>query len=193
MKKALLVLLASAAIIASCKSGKGSEKKEQFFPVLSFLKSQVADIDTSLYMIRRIDIIDSAHADTSFVKREEVRGLAADFLNMPDLYESKYQDDYTETKLEDESLRRVIFSYNPNKPEKQDIQLQEVVVTPQTATGDKVRSIIVNRAMVNKDSTIERRMLWQVGESFQITSILQKAGQPEVTKTVKVVWNEPEQ
>lgn len=193
MKKIILLSLLFVTGLSACKSGKEKSKKEDFFPVLSFIKSQVADIDTSLYMIRQVNIIDSVTADTSFIKREDVRGLAADFLEMPDLFEQKYKERYNETKLQDETLQRVIFSYKPIDPDKEDIQLQEVVVSPNAATGDKVHNIIVNRAVVNKDSTVEKRMLWQVDQSFQVTTITQKAGQPEVTRTIKVIWNEPEQ
>lgn len=193
MKKNLLLPLLFLLTLTACRSGKDDPKKEDFFPVLSFIKSQVADIDTSLYMIRRINIIDSVTSDTGYIKREEVRGLAADFLSMPDLFEKKFKARYNETKLQDETLQRVIFSYKPIDPDKEDIQLQEVVVSPNAASGDKVHNIIVNRAVVNKDSTVEKRMLWQVDQSFQITTIVQKAGQPETTRTIKVTWNEPEQ
>ena len=49
--------------ITACKSDE-KEKKEPFFPVLSYLRSQVADIDTSLYSIMKLDYIDSTRTDT---------------------------------------------------------------------------------------------------------------------------------
>ena len=39
---------------------------------------------------------------------------------------------------------------------------------------------------------MQKRLLWKIDESFQVTTIRQLAGQPETTSTVKVVWNEDE-
>jgi hypothetical protein len=193
MKRRIFSFLVTLLILFNACKGKkdtADEKKEAFFPVLSFLRSQVADIDTSLYAVRKIIIIDSTRSDTFFIPREEVRGLAKDFLDIPDLSEKKYRKAFTEEKIYDESLNRVILSYKPVNPDKEEIQLQEVLITPDIATGDKVRNIIIDRWVINKDSSVQKRMLWQVDQSFQVATITQKAGQPETIKTIKVTWNE---
>ena len=68
---------------------------------------------------------------------------------------------------------------------------QEVLITPNIATGDKVKNIIINKVINNKDGYLEKQFLWQVDQSFQITTITQAPGQPEKTITVKLLWNEP--
>ena len=88
-------------------------------------------------------------------------------------------------------LNSVVITYLPEKPEQSQIQRQEMLITPQ-AGGDKVRSIFVDFLINNRDSIIQKRMLWQVDRSFQVTTIKQKAGGPETISTMKVVWNEPE-
>ena len=62
--KFLFIALVFAFVI-SCK-GKKNEPKEKFFPVLSYLKSQVADIDTSLYSIRKVIYVDSVRTGRHF-------------------------------------------------------------------------------------------------------------------------------
>jgi hypothetical protein len=174
--------------LCACKQKKQEDKSESFFPVLSFLKSQVAHVDTSFYTIKKINYIDSAHTDTVYVKREEFRGLAKDFLDLPDLSDKKFKKIYTEEKLYDASLNRVILTYKPLDPDKQEIQKQEVLITPDEAAGDQVRSFIIDRIMVSKDSSVQKRMLWQADQSFQVTTISQKPGQPERIYTLKVTW-----
>jgi hypothetical protein len=182
-------------LVLACKQRKNAEnnqdQKENFFPVLSFIKSQVAHIDTSLYPIKKIIFTDSTHSDTVFVPREEFRNLAKDFLEIPDLADKKYKDRYIEEKLFDETLNRVIISYKPQNPEKEELQKQEVLIAPDPS-GDKVNSIIIDRVISNKDSFLQKSMLWQVNKSFQVTTIAQKSGQPETTTTMKVTWGEDE-
>ncbi len=100
----ILTLLLSAF---SCKQRENSNK-EKFFPVLSFIRSQVADVDTSLHSIRKVIIIDSLTADTTYIPREQFREEAKDFLTVPDLATSNYEDRYTEEKLFDETMNRVL-------------------------------------------------------------------------------------
>jgi len=170
---------------------KTKENKEEFFPVLSYLKSQVAAIDTSLYSIRKLIYIDSLRTDTLYLHRENFREEAKEFLSVPDISSSTYRDRYVEEKLFDETLNRVLLTYTPLNPEKEEIQRQEVLIKPDPS-GDKVTNIIINTVVNTKDSAIQKKLLWKVDESFQMTITKQLAGQPETTSTVKVIWNADE-
>lgn len=190
MKKSSFVLFASLALLVSCGSSENKEKKEDFFPVDAFLKSQLAQVDTTLNTIRQLVYVDSTRTDTIYIKREDFRAIAKDFIGLPDISSSKYSDRYTETKQFDESLNRVLLVYTPVKPEKELIQRQEVLIQPDPAAGDKIKTIIINTSINTKDSAVQKRMLWQVDKSFQVVTMRQLPGQPETTTTTKVVWNE---
>jgi len=183
---AILVLLS----VLSCKQ-KEKDTREKFFPVLSFIQSQVADIDTSLHSIYKLVYVDSLRTDTFYIHRENFREEAKDFLSVPDISVSKYRDRYAEEKLFDETMNRVLITYTPLKPEKEEIQRQEVLIKPDPS-GDRVTNIIINLGTNTKDSAVQKRLLWKVDESFRVTTIKQLAGQPETTSTIKVVWNENE-
>lgn len=187
-KLAIFVVLWISFI--ACKQ-KEKSNGEKFFPVLSFLQSQVADIDTSLYSIRKLVYVDSLKTDTIYIPREQFREAAKDFLSIPDLSSAKYQDRYTEEKQFDETLNRVVLIYTPLKPDKEEIQRQEVLIKPDPS-GDKITNIIINQVVNTKDSLVQKRLLWKVGESFQILNIKQLKGQPETTSTVKITWGENE-
>ena len=182
----LIVLLMPSA----CRQ-KEKNNKEKFFPVVSFIQSQVAAIDTSLYSIKKITSVDSLKADTVYIPREQFRDAASDFLSIPDLASPKYDTRYTEEKMFDETMNRVMLTYTPLKPEKEEIQRQEVLIKPDPS-GDKITNIIVNRIVNTKDSLVQKRLLWKVDESFQVITTKQLKGQPETTSTVKVIWNESE-
>lgn len=175
--------------VVSCNPRNKTTAKEKFFPVLSFLQSQVADIDTSLYSIRKIVVTDSLNSDTIYLPREQFREAAKDFLLIPDLSTAEYEKRYTEEKQFDETMNRVILTYIPLKPEKEIIQKQEVLIKPDPS-GDKITNILISEAINSRDSTIQKKLFWKVNESFQVITVKQLMGKPETSVTVKVVWSE---
>lgn len=189
MKKYLVLLLLVMLAMPACQSKKkGPEKK--FISLLSLIKSQVAHVDTSLYSIVMIVSTDSLHSDTTYIPREEFRAAAKDFLAIPDLSDQKVADRYKEETMYDKTINRVVITYTPENPDKEEIQKQELLVTPNAATGDKVNDIIINRIISNRDSFMQKNMLWQMDKSFQVVTTLQKPGKPETITTMKVTWNE---
>ena len=144
-------------------------------------------MDTSVYAIKKITIQDSI-SDTVFVPREEFRQLAKDFLDAPEISNKQLRDKYTESEYYDDMLKKIIITYSPTEKDLE-LQRQEVHISPNTGDGDKISTIILNRYHANKDSTVQKRMLWQVDERFQIVTTIQKPGVPEQTTTLKVIWN----
>lgn len=185
--------LCLSALLFTMQACKGKEKPagEGFFPVASFLKSQVAMVDTSLYSIMRLTAADSGRYDTAFISREKFRDNAVEFLSIPDLSESDFSDRYRETKQFDEGLNLVILTYEPLKPEKEVIQRQQVTIKPGIG-GDKVKNIIINLVSNSKDSSVQKNLLWNADQSFQVATIKQLPGQPETSSNYKVTWNESE-
>ncbi|MEO5564690.1 MAG: hypothetical protein ABIR18_14690 [Chitinophagaceae bacterium] len=187
----LKVILAGVIVLffIACKEKKKPDTREKFFPALSYIKSQVAKVDTSLYSIMRITFIDTITIDTQYLKREDFKEAAKDFLSLPDIHDPKYRDSYTEDNQFDETTGRVQIDYTPVEANKEEIQHQTVLIKPDSPE-DRVTTIIINTNISNKDSSIEKKMLWKVDESFQVTTIKQYPGKPEITSTYKVTWNE---
>jgi hypothetical protein len=191
MKKIILPL-AILISMAACNSDKKKSDEKNIDSVtsaLSFIKSQVAQIDTSLFVIKKIEIRDSLPADTTDVHRNAFRSLAKDFLELPDISLEKYKDQYTESRNFTPEINMVSLMTLPKEPSSAEIQKQELLITPDSE-GGKMKTIIVDREWVNKDSSVIKKMIWQVDKYFQVVIIKQKAGQPETTQTLKVVWND---
>lgn len=186
----ILTLSMGCLSMAACKQ-KEKSNEEKFFPVLSFIQGQVAAIDTSLYNIRKLVYIDSLRTDTIYIPREQFRAEAKDFLSIPDISSSKYSDRYTEDKQIDETIDRVLLTYLPVKPEKEEIQRQEVLIK-QSPSANTVTNIIINRILDTKDSMVQKKLLWNVNRNFQVVTTKQLKGQPETTSTVEVIWGENE-
>ncbi|MFN2456936.1 MAG: hypothetical protein ABR502_01935 [Chitinophagaceae bacterium] len=183
-----LVLAVVTVSIYSCKSKQDKQDTgSSFFPVLSFINSQIAQVDTSLYGIIRITKTGSL-SDTQYIKREEFRKTAQEFLDIPDITSSKLRNEYVEQKIFDESLNKVILNYT-TKDTGAEILRQEVLIQP-NPMGDEVKTIFIDRVQRFNDSTVQKKMSWQVNKWFQVTTITQKGKQPEKVQTVEVIWND---
>ncbi|HMK25504.1 MAG TPA: hypothetical protein VK483_05685 [Chitinophagaceae bacterium] len=189
MNKYFALLLPFIMVLPACKSKK-KEPEKKFISALSLIENQVAHVDTSLYPIIKIVQTDSLPPDTIYIPREEFRAAAKDFLSIPDLSDKKVAKSYKEETILDETINRFIITYTPEDPAKEEIQKQELLVTLNTGSGDKVNSIIIDRVISNRDSFMKQNLLWQMDRSFQVATTLQKPGKPEKTTTVKVIWNE---
>ncbi len=195
MKTYCILFLAIAITVASCKDKEKDDKAGQkhFISVLSLIEKQVQHVDTSLYAITKVVSTDSLHSDTTYVHREDFRAVAKEFLDIPDLSLKKVAKLYTEESRYDEMLNRVIITYTPVDEKKVEIKKQELQVTPNVATGDKVNNIMITRVISNRDGFLKKDMLWQMDKSFQIVTTTQQPGQPEIITTTKVTWNEDNQ
>lgn len=186
MKRAYwLILTLPLVFYFSCKG----KQKNDFLPVKSFIQSQVRHVDTSLYSIIKAERSGTDSTwDTSYVRREDFRSLANDFLDIPDLTNFSIGKKYKEEKMYDDDMKRVIITYTPIKDD-QEILKEELLVGPGDTAFDKMRNIIIERIKDKKDSSIHQHLLWQTDEKFQVVTIIEKNGQPVSTKTMEVTWN----
>lgn len=190
MKIKVLAIIAVTLLVSACGSKKKKrDEADKNFPVLPYILSQVKDVDTSLYSIVKIVTVDSV-ADTSYVSREQFRAEAKDFLDIPDISSDQYQDDYTENKFFDETLNRVVMTYTKTPEATQAVQKQEITISPNQVTGDKIVSVYIDYATSTKDSAVQKRMLWMVDKEFQVTRLVQKPGGVETVTTTTVKWND---
>ncbi|MDZ4793557.1 MAG: hypothetical protein SGI83_04695 [Bacteroidota bacterium] len=190
MKNYLGVLFSFCLISAACKQ-KEKQADKNFISVVSLIKKQVAHVDTALYSIMKVVYFDSLHSDTQYIPREQFAEVAKEFLDIPDLSDKKVAARYKEDPaIHDQLLNRVIITYTPINPEKEEVKRQELLATPLAGEDAKVNNIIIIREISNRDSFLQKKMLWQMDKSFQVVTRSQKPGQPEITSTTKVTWNE---
>lgn len=171
-------------ISLACKS----KKKERYFPVLSYIKSQVAHVDTSLYKIVQVKTL-NGQSDTIFLKREDFKHAAKDFLTLPDIASSKWQDNYQESQLYDQDLKTVVLNYMPKNNEGE-IRRQDVIISPNSQQGDEVKTIYIERRVQAGKDEVQKKMTWEVNKRFKITSIMHHENGTEEIETAEVIWND---
>lgn len=194
MRNYLLPILLMSIVSAACKQKK-EESEKNFISVVSLIRKQVTHIDTALYSIMKVVYTDSLHSDTTYIPREQFAAVAKEFLDIPDLSDNKVAARYKEEPaVHDEMLNRVIITYLPIDPDKEEVKRQEILATPVLGDDAKVNNIIIIREINNRDSFLQKKMLWQLDKSFQIVTTSQKPGKPELITTTKVSWNaDPDQ
>ena len=186
MKKnhVLTILLFAGFFYCSCK-----QEKNDVFPAISFIKSQIAAVDSSVYrIIKLVPRTDSTY-DTVYVKRQDFNGLAKDFLETPDI-SKKFGGKYTEERTMNNELGLVVFMAIP-KNEDLEVRRQEVRIVPDPP-NDKVKSIYIEKFKRNADSSVMKRMTWYTDKKFQIVTITQKKNGEEKTSVMDVIWNDQE-
>ena len=183
------MILPLILLLTSCTSNKNADDPATgFFPVTSFLKSQVAMVDTTLNSIMKV-LTENGRSDTSYITRQEFRDHAKDFLSLPDLSSAKLRDQFVETQMFDQELKSIVLNYTP-KEEGNEIQRQEVIIQPNEQTGDKVKSIYIDRLLEEGGSRIQKRLTWAVDQYFQVVTITKGEDRPEQVKILKLSWNQ---
>ena len=186
------IILFVVFYLPACKNQPENKDDKHYISVRSIIEKQVAHIDTSLYSIIKITVHDSLHSDTSYIPREEFRNAAKDFLEIPDLSDTKIANRFKEENRYDSLIRKVIITYSPLNPKEEEIQKHELLVSPDVMvdSSNKVTNIIVDRVKKTRDGFWGQQMLWITDKSFLITTTTQKPGESEKIVTTKVIWND---
>ena len=188
MKRSALFIL-WCVLCWGCRNREKAEGDDSApFPVVPYLQSQVRHVDTSVYSIVRVRKAQGI-ADTAYIPREAFRAAAADFLSLPDLAAGG-KEKYAETKLYDADLKKVVISYVPKPGEAvEGITRQDVIIEPDAGNGDQVQTIYIETVLNSSDSTIQKKLTWNVGGSFQVIKLINKRTQPERVETTTVTWS----
>lgn len=184
------VKLSFGILLVFFLNGCTSQKKDPDvspISVIAIIKGQLNQLDTSLFQFTKLETVDGK-TDTTFLKREEIRTLAKDFLSLPDITQSDYSGKYTEDRFIDESSNTLNITATA-KNEHLEIQKQIIMVPLNQYTSGSVQSLYIDRIIDTKDSTLEQKLFWQMDKFFRIASIIQKANTPEKTKLLTVKWD----
>ena len=184
-----LALAMGLFLLISCKGKKKNSgvPEEDHFPVSSYLKGQLAQLDTSLSSFYKVETADGK-SDTVAIKNSEVRQYAADFAGLPDIGSKDLKDDYELTKEYDDILKALVFIYTTK--EKHPVRREDVVMKmEQDEQGrNEVQSVFVELWNEQNDTVVRKNMLWEPNKNFRITTVTE-AGGAQKTKKLQVFWN----
>ncbi|NOT91296.1 hypothetical protein [Ferruginibacter sp.] len=161
-----------------------AEERPDFFPVTSYIKGQIHDINQKgLTPIKYTTINDKT--DSVMVKFENINDLCKEFLQ-PEIDSSNLIDLFTETKFLDQTVNAFTFTYDPKKKLPDTVMLKHWDVYVDPETGKVKRVYIIKSAGQNK--TLQ--LTWQSNEWFKTTSIITDVnGESRIEKEEKISWD----
>jgi hypothetical protein len=185
MKNYLFTSIILCIFILGCKE-KSKTKQEPPISAVSIIKGQLQHLDTSLYQVMKIENL-GGKSDTTVIKRDEIRSLAASFLSLPDIANNKYYDRYKEERLIDPDQGTLSITAFANNGDAE-IQKQMLFISLSDIANGKVKSIYIDRQRTEGDYMIEEKLFWEMDDYFSIQSIMHKQNEPEKTRFIKIMW-----
>jgi hypothetical protein len=159
--------------------------KKNYFPVLNFLKSEIAYVD-SFPLRLMVYHIRNGKTDSNFINTQTFNQLANAFL-LNDLDSSRFEKRFDETSFLDRSSKLVTLTYS-TKDTSYGLRRVDVLAVPDRE-ADKVNSIYLEVSSGNADSLVLSKMLWKSRKSFSILQIFQPKHGEAGTSQTKVVWD----
>lgn len=185
----LLICLVCVVIVIGCKTKKKRPEvsASDFIPVTTYLKGELARLDTSLASFYKIER-EGNKVDTTPIKNLDVRVYAKDFLELPDITTDKLMNDYDINHLYDELQEAFVFMFTTT--EDHPVKREDVTVDPQPNEQGKnnIRSVFIELWQKKGDTTFRKNMFWQAGKRFEITTSAY-VGETEKNKKLQVFWN----
>ncbi|RYY90593.1 MAG: hypothetical protein EOO15_02000 [Chitinophagaceae bacterium] len=177
-------------LLVACADKKEKEEagtSTEPFQALAFIKSQVRDVDTSLYSIRKVVHFDG-RSDTTVLTREQFREEARPFLNLPDIASKSLRDGYKEENMYDETLSKVVLFYTAKDPEAP-LQREQVIIDPDQG-GGLVKMMVFDYYEKQGGYTVHRNLVWANNDHFQVSESLPGPGGTERVRKTEVIWND---
>ncbi len=184
-----LLLLAAAGCnsstpAAETNSKAGADKKENFFPVTTYLKGQLYDIkQKGVSPFKHTTVKD--RTDSVIIKLEEIDAYAKEFLE-PVIDTANLINSYTESKFLDRTIDAFTFTYERSVTAKDTIPILHWDVYVEPETGKVKRVYIVKKTAGNK--TLQ--LTWLHDQLFKTTVLITNAdGTSSIEKEEKISWN----
>jgi hypothetical protein len=184
MKNYLFVPVLTVILLAACKGEKKSDEETPISAV-SIIKGDLHTLDSLIFEIKKIET-QNGIADTSFLKKDDIKRYADPFIDLQDITDNNYTKNYKEDRFIDaESQSLNIVSTATGDAE---IQKQIIIIDLEDISNGKVKGIYIDRYKTSGDSAIQLKLFWEINKSFAVDSIIQRNDQSERIHRVKVEW-----
>lgn len=192
MKKQLFIFaFLSTFAFYNCRNNTIPPEQEDktegaFYPIGSFIRSQLLYIDSMPLAVIRYTTLEHVR-DTAIMEKKDFKAVATTFMN-PDIGSPELKSQYEETSFIDATLGTITLTYlarhNDAVIKKADILLDQ--------KNTHVKNIYIEKTLPGTDSSVTKKMLWTANRNCQITTLIQKKGQPEKIMLERYVWDDRE-
>lgn len=189
----LLTYILLVFVLGSCSNasdpGTGKEdiepvKKQNFFPVTSYLRGQLYEVRNKGINPLKYTIINN-HTDSVWLKIDEFEEAVKEFLS-PEIDSANLTNLFTEKNFLDQTIAAFTFTYDPTGRLPDSIKLKhwDVYIDPES---NKVKRIYMVKE-ISKSTLLQ--LTWQNDTYCKIVSIYTDAnGNSTVEKEEKITWD----
>ncbi|HTC00521.1 MAG TPA: hypothetical protein VK705_07545 [Ferruginibacter sp.] len=164
------------------------EKPTTFFPVTSFLKSQLIALDSVPFTPLVYTIVNDK-TDSLWLKKEQLKTFLAPFFSV-DIDTTNLIKYFKETKFNDQTLNAITLMYEPlgQLPDTLQLRSWNVYIDP---TSGNVRSIYIEKEFKENGESYIQQLIWTTDKSAKIITILnQPNGNTKLLKEQKIIWDD---
>lgn len=191
MKKQLFIfLILFPFTLHNCTNNNTSSDQSQkdtagnaFYPVGNYIRSQLTYIDSMPLAVIKYTTIHNV-TDTSIIDKKDFKHVAAAFMT-PDISSPEYKSQYEEHSFIDATLGTITLAYTA-KNDKVPVRKADILLDQEDT---EVKTIYIEKNIPGTDSSVIKKMLWIANLNCQITTLVQKAGQPEAIILERYVWD----
>lgn len=192
MKKQLFIFLIFLPfVLYNCSNNNTSsdQPKEDtagkaFYPVGNYIRSQLAYIDSMPLAVIKYTTIHNV-TDTSIIEKKDFKQIAAAFVT-PDISSPEFKSQYEEHSFIDATLGTMTLTYTA-KNDKVPVRKADILLDQEDT---EVKTIYIEKSIPGTDSSIIKKILWIANRNCQITTLVQKEGQPEDIILERYVWDD---
>ncbi len=188
-RRVFILLLVPILYCWSCGQGdnttKTSGEQKEFYPVKSFIREELALLDSLPVAISLYRDI-AGKADTNIMDMAAFRRIA-EAVGEPDISQDPLRKGYRETVYMDATLNLVTMSYRPADASAT-VQKTDVYIDPAT---EKVKSIYIEKQLSEANSSIVQKIVWSAGRQLQVTTLVSTTGHPDKVIQERYHWGLP--
>jgi hypothetical protein len=189
MQKFSTQLLIFFIFISACNSSGEKKEKPEFIDVASYLKGQLAYLDSIPFSFEKTTLKDSIYTDTVFLSKEQLRTIVMNFLPK-ELEKENFQKLYQETLFGDADMNTITLTYQPEEKKDLSVQRVDVYVSPET---QEISKLYIIRSNQTKDAALVQQLLWKHNKSCKLITTIYKADNTEQVISEKINWNDTEE
>jgi hypothetical protein len=161
--------------------------KVTFFPVTSFLKGQLLELDSLPVTVLQVTTV-GKKTDSTWLKKEKVRPILQPFISQ-EIGADNLTKFFRQTKFNDQTVEAITFTYEPLAalPDSITFKRWDVYIHPETG---KVKKVYLLKQINQDGKNYIQQLTWQTDHWAKIVTILNKpGGSSQVENEIKLVWN----
>lgn len=163
-----------------------SAPNEPFYPLIPYLKGQIAYVDTTPLGIEKVEKLNGQTIDSGYISKAAFKRLvspwAQDNPEAPDL-----KPYYRERSFFDQSIQRLTFSIE-DTTQQQRLRQADIHLNPE---NNRVSMVVLRRAWAAGDSTVQQYILWEHNMNCQVSEQIEKVNGLGYSRVTRLVWDGP--